>query len=70
MTRSLRLHHYVLEIILLILCGVLAFTAPGFLTAENLLNGGERVPDEDRVFSRPLDALADELEDSLTDLED
>jgi ribose/xylose/arabinose/galactoside ABC-type transport system permease subunit len=38
MTGSIRLHHYVLEIILLVLCGVFAFTAPGFLTAENLLN--------------------------------
>jgi ribose/xylose/arabinose/galactoside ABC-type transport system permease subunit len=38
MTGSLRLHHYVLEIILLVLCGLLALTAPGFLTAENLLN--------------------------------
>jgi hypothetical protein len=31
--------------------------------AENLLNGGERVPEEDRIFSKPLDAIADELED-------
>ncbi len=38
MTGSLRLHRFVLEIILLALCGVLAFTAPGFLTTENLLN--------------------------------
>lgn len=38
MTRSLRLHRYVLEIILFVLCGVFAFIAPGFLTAENLLN--------------------------------
>jgi ribose transport system permease protein len=38
MTGSFRLHHYVLEIILLVLCGVLALAAPGFLTTENLLN--------------------------------
>lgn len=31
--------------------------------AENLLNGCERVPDSDRIFSKPLDALADELEE-------
>jgi sugar transport system permease protein len=38
MTGSFHHHRYVLEIILLALCGVLAFTAPGFLTTENLLN--------------------------------
>ena len=31
--------------------------------AENLLNGGERVREDDRIFSKPLDALADELEE-------
>ena len=31
--------------------------------AENLLNGGESVPEEDRVFSKPLDVLANELEE-------
>lgn len=31
--------------------------------AENLLNCGERVPEEDRIFSKPLDEIADELED-------
>jgi len=35
---SLRPHHFILEFVLLALCIALAFTAPGFLTAENLLN--------------------------------
>jgi hypothetical protein len=30
---------------------------------ETLCNGGERPHDSDRVLSRPLDALADELKD-------
>jgi len=31
-------NRYVLEAVLLVICGFLAFTAPGFLTAENALN--------------------------------
>ncbi len=33
-----RLRHYVLELVLLVLAGVLAFRAEGFFTADNLLN--------------------------------
>ena len=42
MTIALRLRSFfsssILEIILVLLCAVLSFTAPGFLTADNLLN--------------------------------
>lgn len=30
--------------------------------AENLLNGCEPMREEDRIFSKPLDTLADEVE--------
>jgi sugar transport system permease protein len=38
MNVSQRLHHSFLEIILLVLCAILAATAPGFFTTDNLLN--------------------------------
>ena len=30
---------------------------------ETLVNGGEKPADDDRLLSKPLDAIADELED-------
>jgi ribose/xylose/arabinose/galactoside ABC-type transport system permease subunit len=35
---SHRPHHFVLEIVLIALCIALAWIAPGFFSAENLLN--------------------------------
>jgi len=30
---------------------------------ENLCNGGDPMPEDERIFSKPLDVLADEIKD-------